>query len=42
MHDFHVIVLQHTLIVADPANLIDAAMIVNKNQKAPFLFRGIG
>ncbi|KAK7476524.1 hypothetical protein BaRGS_00032204 [Batillaria attramentaria] len=33
---------KHTLIVADPANLIDAPMIVGKKGKSPFLFRGVG
>ncbi|KAK7093903.1 dolichyl-diphosphooligosaccharide--protein glycosyltransferase 48 kDa subunit-like [Littorina saxatilis] len=33
---------KHTLIVADPTNLIDAAMIVGKKGKSPFLFRGVG
>lgn len=34
--------LQHTLIVADSANLIDAPMIVGSKKVAPFLFRGTG
>ena len=34
--------LQHTLIVADGANLIDAPMIVGSKKTAPFLFRGTG
>ncbi|KAL8578270.1 hypothetical protein ACOMHN_005661 [Nucella lapillus] len=33
---------KHTLIVADPSNLIEAQMIVGKKGKSPFLFRGVG
>ena len=28
--------------MADPANLIDAPMIVGPNKKSPFLYRGTG
>lgn len=33
---------KHTLIVADPANLIDAPMIVGSKKTSPFLYRGTG
>nr|CAG4648634.1 EOG090X05EE [Polyphemus pediculus] len=33
---------KHTLIVADPANLIKAPMIVGKDTSTPFLYRGTG
>lgn len=33
---------KHTLIVADPANLIDAPMIVGSAKHSPFLYRGTG
>nr|CAG4634764.1 EOG090X05EE [Alona affinis] len=33
---------KHTLIVADPANLIDAPMIVGSKKSSPFLYRGTG
>lgn len=33
---------KHTLIVADPANLIDAKMITGDTKIAPLLFRGVG
>ena len=33
---------QHTLIVADSANLIDAPMIVGSSKKNSFLYRGTG
>ena len=34
--------MQHTLIVADPSNLIDAPMIVGSKKTTPFLYRGTG
>ncbi|XP_046332436.1 dolichyl-diphosphooligosaccharide--protein glycosyltransferase 48 kDa subunit-like isoform X1 [Haliotis rufescens] len=33
---------KHTLIVADPGNLIESPMIVGPKNPAPFLFRGVG
>jgi len=33
---------KHTLIVADPSNLIDAPMIVGPKRTTPFLYRGTG
>lgn len=33
---------KHTMIVADPANLIGAPMIVGKGNTAPILFQGVG
>jgi len=33
---------QHTLVVADPANLVDAAPIVGSVKPAPLLYRGTG
>jgi hypothetical protein len=33
---------QHTLIVADPANLIDAPVIIGKRNVAPLLYQGTG
>jgi len=33
---------KHTLIVVDPANLIDAPVIVGAKSSAPFLYRGTG
>lgn len=33
---------KHTLIVADPSQLIDAPMIVGDKKHAPFLYRGTG
>lgn len=33
---------KHTMIVADPSNLINAPMIVGKSNTAPILFQGVG
>lgn len=33
---------KHTLIVADPKNLIDAPMVISSKISSPFLFRGVG
>ncbi len=34
--------LQHTLIVADPENLLKAPTIVGKPTNKPVLFKGVG
>lgn len=39
---FLVIGFQHTLIVADPENLLKAATIVGKPTSKPVLFKGVG
>ena len=39
---FVVFVFQHTLLVADPRNLIDAEMIVGSRKPNPMLYEGVG